>query len=396
MSAEQPNSTLWSRVSLRAGLLTVGAVCLAVVLWEGRTRGTDTRHGEPSPSFPTRLPAEEITRNEAEREAQPVSDGYRREVERPKPVQAVVDPSPPREASSGDPPPGGPANRRRDEKRTLPELFRMPPDPAQAAKPAPEERRDPPSASTSIGGPFAPFGRLIKCQLVETLDSVTARSEPIVALVTEDLDWNGRVIIPAGTEAYSYAKPEASLDASGVGRLVDNGEWTLVLPAGAGGGNGRELILKARALDRGESVVGPRGLVQSWGPSDGADGLVGATLSTLDDREIKLFVAAAISGMAQGIGAVAQRQVAAPGIPGVLGATQIAPTLGNALAGSLGTGATEVMNQVAGRIRDEIAKRGAYVRVPAGKAFYLFVEQTIDPGAAAVGLRLPPEKGRHG
>jgi hypothetical protein len=49
------------------------------------------------------------------------------------------------------------------------------------------------------------------------------------------------------------------------------------------------------------------------------------------------------------------------------------------------------MNQVAGRIREEISKRGVYVRVPAGKEFYLFVEQTIDPRAAAIGLRLPAD-----
>jgi hypothetical protein len=47
------------------------------------------------------------------------------------------------------------------------------------------------------------------------------------------------------------------------------------------------------------------------------------------------------------------------------------------------------MNAVSSRIRGEISKRGVYVRVPAGKEFYLFVEQTIDPRAAEVGLRLP-------
>jgi hypothetical protein len=50
------------------------------------------------------------------------------------------------------------------------------------------------------------------------------------------------------------------------------------------------------------------------------------------------------------------------------------------------------MNEVAARIREEISKRGIYVRVPAGKPFYLFVEQTIDPRAAAVGLRLAQGK----
>ncbi len=222
---------------------------------------------------------------------------------------------------------------------------------------------------------------------------MTARSEPIVGIVTQDLDWNGQVIIPAATEVFSYARPEAVMDAAGVGRLVDIGEWTLVLPSRSGEENGRELVLRGRAVDRRETLVDATGGARAWGIDDGADGLVGYALSTLDNREIKLFAAAALAGMAQGAAAVAQRQQPAAGVAGVLGATQAAPTLGNALAGSAGAGAVEVMNEVAGRIRDEISKRGVYVRVPAGKEFYLFVEQTIDPREARVGLRIPDARG---
>jgi len=132
--------------------------------------------------------------------------------------------------------------------------------------------------------------------------------------------------------------------------------------------------------------------VRSWGPDDGADGLVGYTLSTVDRGEIKLFAAAALGGFAQGVAAVAERQQPAPGVSGVLGATQIAPTLGNAVASSLSGGAVDVANELTSRIRQEISKRGVYVRVPAGKPFYLFVEQSIDPKAAGVGLRLPRER----
>jgi hypothetical protein len=82
---------------------------------------------------------------------------------------------------------------------------------------------------------------------------------------------------------------------------VDNGEWTLVMPGQDERPNGRELILRARALDRRETVVTDRGQARSWGVDDGADGLVGYTLSTLDNREIKLFAAAAVAGMAQGL-----------------------------------------------------------------------------------------------
>ena len=379
------------RVSLRTALLLGGAAALALATWRWSSRPAPAAIESRTAAFPTRLAPEEISPSEALKEATPSSGGYRREVERPKPVQDVAEASS-RETPAPEQSPGGPSNRRRDEKKTLPEIFRMPADALQQALPA----ALPPSRETKAGAEapairrsFAPFGRLVKCQLVDTVDSITARSEPIVALVTQDLDWNGAVIIPAGTEAFSYAKPEPVLEASGVGRLVDEGEWTLVLPAAAGGENGRELVLRARALDRREGAPSGRGAPLSGDIRDGSDGLVGTTLSTQDDREIRLFAAAALSGMAQAATTVAERQQAAPGLSGVLGATQVAPTLGNAVVGSVGNGATELMNQVAARIRDEISKRGVYVRVPAGKEFYLFVEQTIDPGAASVGLRLP-------
>jgi hypothetical protein len=392
MSADPEEPSRWERIPLRVRVLAAGALILVAAAWAFSDRGSAAKPPPRPPErpLPTRLQPEELTQAEADRDAQSVSAGYRRDVVRPKPVQSVAESGAPGEDAPADAAPGGPASRRRDEKKTLPEIFRMPPDPERAPldTPSPPTRERAQPAAPSPGGAFAPFGRLVKCQLVDTLDSVTARSEPIIGIVTSDLDWNGRVIIPAGTEVFSYAKPEPVIDAEGVGRLVDSGEWTLVLPRGDGGANGRELVLKARAVDRREILVGERGAVRSWGIDDGADGLVGYTLSTLDNREIKLFASAAVSGMAQGLATVLERQQPAAGVAGVLGATQVAPTIGNALAGSAGTGAVDVMNEVAARIRDEISKRGVYVRVPAGKEFYLFVEQTIDPGVAAIGLRL--------
>jgi hypothetical protein len=345
--------------------------------------------------MPTRLQPEELSLAEADREAPTVASAYRRDIVRPLPVKSATQSEAPSEEATPTDPPGGPLSRHRDEKKSLPEIFRMPSEPngdTPLGRPvATSEKTNVPKPVT-IGGDFAPFGRLVKCQLVDTVDSITSRSEPIVALVTEDLDWNGAVIIPAGTEVFSYARPEPVIDAAGVGRLVDDGEWTLVLPRGNDRENGRELILKARAVDRRELQVSDKGHVGSWGIDDGADGLVGYTLSTLDNTEIKLFAASAIGGIAQGLGTVAERQQPAPGISGVLGATEPSPTVGNALTASLGTGAADYLSQVVARIKDEISKRGVYVRVPAGKAFYLFVEQTIDPEAAAVGLRLPQAK----
>jgi hypothetical protein len=372
---------------LFAAALVGGA---AILLWTGRGRPHPRPEAAPGQTLPTRLRPESLSETEAVKEGAILPGSYRREVSRPKPVQDVAGPA--RESDDGSSSdPAGLAAHFRDEKKALPEIFRMPFDPQATAvesrTPGPAAAAKAPAAGPA--GAFAPYGRLIKCQLVDTVDSVTARSEPIVALVTEDLDWNGDVIIPAGSEAFSFARPEPVLDAAGVGRLVDSGEWTLVLPGAPEGANGRELILKARAIDRREIALSSEGRVRAWGIDDGADGLIGYTLSTLDNREIKLFAAAAVSGMAQGFGAVAERQQAAVGLAGAYGATQAAPTLGNAALAAAGTGAVDYLNQLAGRIRDEIAKRGVYVRVPSGKEFYLFVEQTIDPGAAAVGLRLP-------
>jgi hypothetical protein len=376
---------------MRWRLLLLAGVSLAAATWALRDRGraSPVEAVPATAPLPTRLEPEELSKEEAEREAPAVASAYRRDVERPKPVQNIAESGAAKEEAPSDPAPGSPLSRRRDEKKTLPEIFEMPADPGPAAlQAAPAEHPPTRQEVPDIGDAFAPFGRLVKCELVNTLDSVTARSEPIVGLVTQDLDWNGNVIVPAGTEVFSYAKPEAVIDAAGVGRLVDSGDWTLVMP-GRGGVNGRELVLKGRAVDRREIQVNERGVPRSWGIDDGADGLVGYTLSTLDNKEIKLFAAAAVSGMAQGITAVAERQQPAEGVAGAFGATQVAPTLGNAVIGSLGAGSADVMNEWVSRIREEISKRGIYVRVPAGKEFYLFVEQTINPGAAAVGLRLP-------
>lgn len=385
----------WGSLSLRARILMAGGIALAAAAWawKGPSRAAPETPDRPGPALPTRLAPEMMSPEEADREAPAVSGGYRREVVRPKPVQNVIGLSAPKEDPAPAPLPGAPSSLRRDEKKTLPEIFRMPSDPRSvlsetapaSAAPRPEE-----GPGRSIGDDFAPFGRLVKCQLVDTIDSITARSEPIVALVTQELDWNGHVIIPAGSEAFSYAKPDPIIDAEGVGRLVDTGDWTLVLPGDGDRANGRELILKARAVDRREVVLTDKGRVRSWDIDDGADGLVGYALSTLDNMEIKWFASAAVSGIVQGAGAIAERQQAAPGVPGVLGATQPAPTLGNAVTGSLSAGAADYLNQMAARIREEISRRGIYVRVPAGKTFYLFVEQTIDPRTALVGLRLPP------
>jgi hypothetical protein len=201
---------------------------------------------------------------------------------------------------------------------------------------------------------YAPFGRLIPCELIVTVDSASIQT-PIIGLVTEDIYHNGRLIIPAGTEVHSKAQTDRSRE-----RIASGNNWTLVWPSG------EELRLSGIALDR---EADPSG--DGWGITDGSAGLRGRVLKSDDMAEIKLFAATFLSGAAS---AFTQTQ------PTVYG-NQIVPTLQNAPL----TGAQGVIEAYAKQIYDSIQRDGFYVRVPAGKQFYLYVTQTIDESDAVIG-----------
>lgn len=259
--------------------------------------------------------------------------------------------------------------------------------------------RPPPSASPTVASAseaqpsqgvdaarFAPFGRLIKCRLVNTLDSLVPVNTPVVALVTEPVYWNGKEIIPVNSEVFGYVGAEAQIDARGVGRLFDSGTWALVLPAQRSGKNGREWILRGRALARREAVTEGNGRVKAWEVDDMAPGFIGNTISTRDKEELKLFAASFLGAAAKAAGEIAQTRTILPGEAGQNGITQAEPTARNAIAGAVGSGIEAALSRTVERIEEEIKKRGFYVRVPAGHEFYLFVEQTLDPAKAGVGL----------
>jgi hypothetical protein len=92
---------------------------------------------------------------------------------------------------------------------------------------------DPPPTKSAPRGPkgdYAPAFRLIKCQLVNTVDSSNTTT-PIIGLVTDDLWWNGRLIIRANSEVHGVANVDRVRE-----RIASNGEFTFVLnePSGIG------------------------------------------------------------------------------------------------------------------------------------------------------------------
>lgn len=209
---------------------------------------------------------------------------------------------------------------------------------------------------------YAPFGRLIPCELIVTVDSSSMQT-PIVGLVTEDIYFGGRLLIPAGTEVHGRAQTDRSRE-----RIASSGGWTFVWQ------DGKELRLSGIALDR---EFDPDG--SGWGITDGSAGLRGRILKTDDLAEIKLFAASFLSGAAS---AFTQNQQTLLG-------SQVLPTAQNAGL----EGAQTVIQAYAQQILDSIQRDGFYVRVPAGKQFYLYVTQTIDVSDAAIGgTRFAPDE----
>ena len=201
---------------------------------------------------------------------------------------------------------------------------------------------------------FAPFGRLIPCELVITVDSSSIQT-PIIGLVTEDIFHHGQLIIPAGTEVHGRAQVDRARE-----RIASNGRWTLVWQ------NGQELNVSGLALDHDrEPDTG------TWGITDGSAGLRGKLLKTDNLAEVKLYVAALLSGAAE---AFTDKHISAFG-------TFALPTLQNARL----KGAQAVLDRYAQQILQAIERDGFYVRVPAGKQFYLYITQTVDEDDAKIG-----------
>ena len=214
-----------------------------------------------------------------------------------------------------------------------------------------------------LGKNYAPFGRLIPCELIVTVDSSSIQT-PIVGLVTEDIYFGGRLLIPAGTEIHGKAQTDRTRE-----RIASSGGWTFVWQ------DGRELRVSGIALDR-QAEPAPNqtssGLNDvGWGITDGSAGLRGRVLKTDDLAEIKLFAASFLSGAAS---AFTENQQT------VLG-TEVLPTAKNAGL----EGAQAVIQAYAQQIYDSIQRDGFYVRVAAGKQFYVYITQTLDVSDASIG-----------
>jgi type F conjugative transfer system protein TrbI len=211
----------------------------------------------------------------------------------------------------------------------------------------------------SVSEWFLPYGRLLRCELVNTVDS-TNLDTPIIGLVIEDTWHGGRVIIPAGTEIHGVAQKSPVRE-----RIGSDRQWFLVFQ------DGRELAISGTVLDYAPKES------DSWAESDGSAGLRGFVVKSDKYAEAKAILAAIISA---GAGAFPKTTTL---ISPLGGATQLnIGGIDSAFSAGLQAGG-QLYSQ---RLLEQLDKDPFYVRVPAGTTFYLYITQTVDLGKATVGL----------
>jgi hypothetical protein len=217
------------------------------------------------------------------------------------------------------------------------------------------------AGSASVDSPelsktYAPYGRMIPCETVVTIES-SRLDTPVIGLVTEDVWHDGRLIIPAGAEVHGRASLDRSRE-----RIAVAGRWVVVWRDGSSL-NGTELVLSGIALDRQRDDT-----TGVFGMRDGSAGLVGQLIRSDNWQEIKLFASTFLAGMASGLQEMRNQATVFGNVP-----VPVASGKNAALQGT-----ADVLNLYAKQIQDVIARDGFYVRVPAGKQFYLYVTETVD------------------
>lgn len=230
----------------------------------------------------------------------------------------------------------------------------------------------PPPPPPVVSDRYAPYGRMIRCKLVTSLESSNL-STPLVAITTESI-WNRAPdgtpfeIIPAGIEVHG---PPVARGRSR-DRLAADGEFVFVWRTNDEF-NGQELSVRGIALTRDTDPT-----TDLIGPADASAGIRGDIIETAGNREIRLFAAAFLKAAASG--GYQTSSILNPLTNQTV--TQAEPGLRNAAV----AGVEAVLGEWANRIRDEIDQEGFFVAVPAGREFYLYINQTIDLRAAQRGL----------
>lgn len=218
-----------------------------------------------------------------------------------------------------------------------------------------------------ISKAYAPFGRLIHCKLVNTLES-NVEGTPIIAIIIEDLWWtdsNGvkKLIIPAGTELHGKVSGTVR------NRLTSSGNFILVWQLGSGK-VGMELQVQGRILEKSTEPGNPaKGAI-----TDMAAGIPGRVMNNGNLNEMLQYTMAFVNGLSAGFQNNTTYSNGFNIIQEKNGSTK------NAFASAF-----EQLSSVAlENLSEKINKESYYIRVAAGTEFYLYIEQVTNIEKAAI------------
>lgn len=203
---------------------------------------------------------------------------------------------------------------------------------------------------------YAPRGMLIKAALVITVDSSSLQT-PVLGLVTEDVYWNKKLIVPAGTQVHAQASNGRTRD-----RIEIKGSFNFIWE------DGREYSINGIALDHERLSDG------TYGITDGSAGIRGQIVKNDQYAEVKILIAEALQGVMNN-----NRQQ----FQTIYG---LAPANNNRNA-ALG-GGSQAASAYSQMLTKKLDKDLDFVRVSAGTQFYIYTLDVFEPEMASVaGLR---------
>ena len=220
---------------------------------------------------------------------------------------------------------------------------------------------------TFLSSRYAPYGRLLDCKLVNTLES-NVDGTPLIAIVIEDLWWTNAqgertLIIPAGTEVHG------KMGSCVRNRMMSDGNFILVWQI-TSGQVGMELQLQGRVLEK-SNQAGDKSKATI---TDMAAGIPGRVMGNSNLNEMLQYTMAFARGLSEGFETTKTFDNGSTIITENDGTTQ------NALAKAF----ESLSNVALENITDKISKESYYIRVPAGTEFYLYIEQVTDIEKAAI------------
>jgi hypothetical protein len=201
---------------------------------------------------------------------------------------------------------------------------------------------------------FAPRGTLIKAALVITLES-NNNGTPVLGMVTEDVYFQGNLIVPAGTQVLAASAQDSKIR----DRVDIRGAFTFVWA------DGSEYVIQGIALDHQPLSDGTFGLL------DGSPGIRGRILQSDEYIELKILVSEALQGIMR------SQQDQFQSIYGLV------PTNSskNAALGA-GTGGASAYSNL---LVQKMEKDTNYVQVPAGTSFYIYTLDVFEPELRSIG-----------